>query len=66
MIYIISHTHFLSNIGDLAIDFATFKLLKDLNKEYQYITEKNYEKYIIKSEDVLLIHGGRIFWFIYR
>lgn len=64
MYYIISHTHFLPNIGDLAIDFASFKLLNDLNKEYKYITEINYNDTLIKDDDILLIHGGRVFWTI--
>lgn len=59
--YLITHNDFLLNIGDIAIDYASFKFLNDHNKEYIRIDENNYQDIKINTEDIILIRGGGYF-----
>ena len=46
------------NIGDIAIFYATCKLLNSNNIEYEVINRRNYQSHHITPEDCLLILGG--------
>ena len=60
MIYFLNYVN-QSNIGDLAIFYATCKLFEDNNLNYTIINRNNYKNYTISNKDKIVVCGGGTF-----